>query len=93
MFNLIAAGNMSTGKDNDTSWDTVLSLAESGQWTEVVSKCEGFLGHAELGENAVQLQAEAYLELGEPKVAIEKLQPLLQSGNIAVAVVMMVVRP
>ncbi len=92
MFNLIAAGNMSTGKDNDTSWDTVLSLAESGQWTEVVSKCEGFLGHAELGENAVQLQAEAYLELGEPKVAIEKLQPLLQTGNIAVITLQLLAR-
>ena len=89
---MISAGNMSTGKDNNASWDSVLSLADSGQWTEVISKCEGFLGHAELSENAVQLQAEAYLELGEPKVAIEKLQPLLQSGNIAVITLQLLAR-
>ncbi len=92
MINLIATGNMSTEKDNNASWNSVLSLAESDQWTEVISKCEGFLGHSELGENAVHLQAEAYLKLGEPKVAIEKLQPLLQSGDIAVITLQLLAR-
>jgi len=92
MGNLIAAANMSTDKDNTISWDTVLSLVEAGQWTEVISICEGFLGHSEFGETAVQLQAEAHLELGEPEVAIEKLQPLLQSGNVAVLTLQLLAR-
>ncbi len=92
MGNLIAAMDMATGEDNETLLNDLLSLAEAGRWPELASKCEGLITHPEFGENAIHLQAEAYLELGEPKVAIEKLQPLLQSGDIAVLTLQLLAR-
>ena len=72
---------MEGGEAKEMSWEEVLAFAGIGQWSEVARHCEKFIGHPNFGENAIQLQSEAYIEMGEPKVAIEKLQSLLQPGN------------
>ena len=83
---------MEDGEAKEIGWEEVLALAGIGQWSEVACHCERFVGHSKFGENAIQLQAEAYLEMGEPKVAIEKLQPLLQPGNISILTLLLLAR-
>tara|TARA_B100001123_G_scaffold439195_1_gene575587 strand:+ start:1465 stop:3507 length:2043 start_codon:yes stop_codon:yes gene_type:complete len=83
---------MEGGEAKEISWEEVLALAGIGQWSEVARHCESFVEHPVFGENAIQLQAEAYMEMGEPKVAIEKLQPLLKPGNISVLTLQLLAR-
>ena len=83
---------MEGGEAKEISWEEVLALAGIGQWSEVACQCERFIGHPNFGENAIQLQSEAYIEMGEPKVAIEKLQPLLQPGNISILTLQLLAR-
>ncbi len=83
---------MERGEAKEISWEEVLAFAGIGQWSEVARHCEKFIGHPNFGENAIQLQSEAYIEMGEPKVAIEKLQSLLQPGNISILTLQLLAR-
>ena len=83
---------MEGGQAKEISWEEVLAFAGIGQWSEVAHHCEKFIGHPNFGENAIQLQSEALIEMGEPKVAIEKLQSLLQPGNISILTLQLLAR-